>query len=171
MDYLGTIFVPTVNRRLNELIGFLLWVSALLLLLALVSYSPLDPSWDSASVLNSAHAARNWIGIVGAYTADAVLQFFGVAAFLLVLFPTALGLRWFRSLKVQAPLAKTLGAVWLLMFAPALLALLPGHLLWANVIPVEGLLGRVVGDFLIHYLNLVGAYIVCATVLATALYL
>ena len=171
MDYLAMIFVPTGNRRLNELIGFLLCVSALLLLLALVSYSPLDPSWNSASVLNSAHAARNWIGIVGAYTADAVLQFFGVAAFLLVLFPTALGARWFRSMTVQAPLAKMLGAVWLLMFVPAMLALLPGHLLWAHVIPVEGLLGRVVGDFLIHYLNLVGAYIVCATVLATALYL
>ena len=40
-----------------------------------------------------------------------------------------------------------------------------------HVIPIEGLLGRVVGDFMIHYLNLVGAYIVCATVLAVALYL
>jgi S-DNA-T family DNA segregation ATPase FtsK/SpoIIIE len=171
MDYLAMIFVPGGNRRLNELIGFLLCVSALLLLLALVSYSPLDPSWNSASVLNSAHAARNWIGIVGAYTADATLQFFGVGAFLLVLFPTALAVRWFRSMKVQAPLAKILGAVWLLMFVPAMLALLPGHVLWAHVIPVEGLLGRVVGDVLIHYLNLVGAYIVCGTVLATALYL
>jgi DNA segregation ATPase FtsK/SpoIIIE-like protein len=169
MDYLAMIFVPGGNRRLNELIGFLLCVSALLLLLALVSYSPLDPSWNSASVLNSAHAARNWIGIVGAYTADATLQFFGVGAFLLVLFPTALAVRWFRSMKVQAPLAKILGAVWLLMFVPAMLALLPGHVLWAHVIPVEGLLGRVVGDVLIHYLNLVGAYIVCGTVLATAL--
>jgi S-DNA-T family DNA segregation ATPase FtsK/SpoIIIE len=36
---------------------------------------------------------------------------------------------------------------------------------------MEGLLGRIVGDFLIHYLNLAGAYIVCATVLAVALYL
>jgi S-DNA-T family DNA segregation ATPase FtsK/SpoIIIE len=40
-----------------------------------------------------------------------------------------------------------------------------------HVIPIEGLLGRVIGDVLIHYLNLVGAYIVCATVLAVALYL
>ena len=171
MDYLATIFVPTGNRRLNELVGFLMCVSALLLLLALVSYSPLDPSWNSASVLNGAHAARNWIGIVGAYTADAALQFFGVGAFLLVVFPAALGIRWFRSLRVQSPLAKSLGAIWLMMFVPAMLALLPGQLRWARVIPIEGLLGRVLGDFLIHYLNLVGAYIVCATVLATALYL
>ncbi len=171
MDYLATIFVPTGNRRLNELIGFLMCVSALLLLLALVSYSPLDPSWNSASVLTGSHAARNWIGIVGAYTADAMLQFLGVGAFLLIIFPAMLGTRWFRSMKVQSPLAKSLGGIWLVMFVPAMLALMPGHLRLAHVIPIEGLLGRVVGDFLIHYLNLVGAYIVCATVLAVALYL
>ena len=171
MDYLTTIFVPTGNRRLNELIGFLMCVSALLLFLALVSYSPLDPSWNSASVLTGSHAARNWIGIVGAYTADAMLQFLGVGAFLLVIFPAMLGVRWFRSIKVQSPLAKLLGGVWLVMFVPALLALLPGNLRWLNVIPVEGLMGRVLGDFLIHYLNITGAYIVCGTILAVALYL
>ncbi len=171
MDYLAGIFVPTGNRRLNELIGFLMCVSALLLFLALVSYSPLDPSWNSASVLTGSHAARNWIGVVGAFTADMMLQFFGIGAFLLVIFPTMLGVRWFRSMKVQSPLAKSLGGIWLVMFVPAMLALLPGHLRWMHVIPVEGLMGRVIGDVLIHYLNLVGAYIVCATVLAVALYL
>jgi DNA segregation ATPase FtsK/SpoIIIE, S-DNA-T family len=171
MDYLATIFVPTGNRRLNELVGFLLCVSALLLFLALASYSPLDPSWNSASVLTGSHAARNWIGVVGAYAADALLQFFGLGAFLLVIFPAMLGLRWFRSSRVQSPIAKSLGGIWLMMFVPALLALLPWHWRWLHVIPVEGLLGRVVGDFLIHYLNLVGAYIVCASILAVALYL
>jgi len=170
MDYLA-IFEPTGNRRLNELIGFLLCVSALLLFLALASYSPLDPSWNSASGLTGSHAARNWIGVVGAYIADALLQFFGIGAFLLVVFPATLGARWFRSSKVQSPLAKSLGGIWLVMFVPALLALLPGHLRWLHVIPLEGLLGRVVGDFLIHYLNLVGAYIICGTILAVALYL
>jgi DNA segregation ATPase FtsK/SpoIIIE, S-DNA-T family len=171
MDYLAKIFVPTGNRRLNELVGFLMCISALLLLLALISYSPLDPSWNSASVLTGSHAARNWIGVVGAYTSDAVLQFFGVGAFLLVIFPVMLGARWFRSLKVQSPLAKSLGGIWLAMFVPALLALLPGHIRWMHVIPIEGLMGRVLGDLLIHYLNLVGAYIVCGTMLAVALYL
>ena len=171
MDYLASIFVPTGNRRLNELIGFLMCVSALLLFLALVSYSPLDPSWNSASVLTGSHAARNWIGVVGAFTADMMLQFFGIGAFLLVIFPAMLGARWFRSMKVQSPLAKSLGGIWLVMFVPAMLALLPGQLRWMHVIPIEGLLGRVIGDVLIHYLNVVGAYIVCATVLAVALYL
>jgi DNA segregation ATPase FtsK/SpoIIIE, S-DNA-T family len=171
MDYLARVFVPTGNRRLNELIGLLMCVSALLLSLALVSYSPLDPSLNSASGLTGSHAARNWIGVVGAYAADIFLQFFGVGAFLLPLLPATLGVRWFRSMKVQSPLAKSLGGIWLMMFLPAMLALLPGPMRWQGVIPVEGLMGRVVGDFLIHYLNLIGAYIVCATILAVALYL
>jgi DNA segregation ATPase FtsK/SpoIIIE, S-DNA-T family len=171
MHFLENLFTPTANRRLNELIGFLLCVSALLLFLALASYSPLDPSLNSASVLTGAHAARNWIGVVGAVISDLLLQFFGVGAFLLPVFFSVMGMRWFASRKVQSPIAKTVGGIWLLMFAPALLALLPGHLRWLNVIPIEGLIGRIVGDVLIHYFNLAGAYIVCASVLAVALYL
>jgi len=171
MRFLASIFVPTGNRRLNELIGFLLCVSALLLFLALASYSPLDPSLNSASVLTGAHAARNWIGVVGALISDLGLQFFGLGAFLLPIFPAMLGVRWFASRKIQSPIAKTLGGIWLVMFVPALLALLPGQLRWMHVVPIEGLLGRVVGDVLIHYFNLAGAYIVCASVLAVALYL
>jgi S-DNA-T family DNA segregation ATPase FtsK/SpoIIIE len=171
MRYLRQIFAPTNNRRLNELVGFLLFVSALLLFLALASYSPLDPSFNSASVLTGSRAARNWIGVVGALISDLVLQGFGIGAFLLPIFSAVLGVRWFRSRRVASPIAKVLGGVWLIIFVPALLALLPGHLRWMNAIPMEGLFGRMVGDFLIHYFNLAGAYIVCASVLAVALYL
>ena len=171
MRYLSQIFAPTNNRRLNELVGFLLCISALLLFLALASYSPLDPSLNSASVLTGSRAARNWIGVVGALISDLVLQGFGIGAFLLPLFSATLGIRWFRSRKVASPVAKVTGGIWMLIFVPALLALLPGHLRWMNAIPIEGLFGRMVGDFLIHYFNLAGAYIVCASVLAVALYL
>jgi DNA segregation ATPase FtsK/SpoIIIE, S-DNA-T family len=171
MTFFKKIFVPTKNRRLNELVGFLLCVSALLLFLALASYSPLDPSLNSASILTGSHSARNWIGIFGAYLSDIVLQFWGVGSFLLPLFMAMLGARWFRSRAVQTPIAKTLGAIWLLVFVPALLAILPGHVRWNGSIPIEGLAGRIVGDVLIRYLNVAGAYIVCTTVLAVALYL
>src|SRR5580692_5442338 len=171
MKYFNQLFTPTNNRRLNELIGFLLCVSALLLLLALASYSALDPSLNSASVLTGSRVARNWVGVVGALFSDLILQAFGIGAFLLPVFLGVLGLRWFRSRKISSPLAKFLGATWMLIFLPAMLALLPGHLRWMGAIPLEGLLGRIVGDFLIHYFNPAGAYIVCATVLAVALYL
>lgn len=170
MKFVDRVFNPTNNRRRNELLGFLLCVSALLLFLALISYSPLDPSLNSASVLTGSRVARNWIGIAGAVSADLMLQFFGLAAFLLPVFAAGLGIRWFRSRKVVSPVAKLLGGVWLLMFVPALLALFPGRMRWFGGPPLEGLLGRVVGDFLIHYLNLMGAYIVSTSMLAVALY-
>jgi S-DNA-T family DNA segregation ATPase FtsK/SpoIIIE len=126
---------------------------------------------NSRSVLTGSGTARNWIGVVGAIASDLFLQFFGIGAFLAPVIVGVFGIRWFRSRKIQSPFAKSLGALWLLMFIPALLALLPGHARWLGVIPIEGLLGRVVGDVLIHYLNLAGAYIVCTTVLAVSLYL
>ena len=141
MKTFSRLFNPTSNRRLNELVGFLLCVSALLLFLALASYSPLDPSFNSASVLTTVRGARNWIGIVGAVLSDLCLQAFGVGAFLLPLFPALLGARWFRSRKVQSPVAKSLGGFWLLIFVPAFLALLPGQVRWLGVIPMEGLVG------------------------------
>ena len=171
MTFFSKIFSPTRNRRLNELVGFLLCVSALLLFLALASYSPLDPSLNSASILTGSHAARNWIGILGAYLSDLMLQFWGVGSFLLPVFMAMIGVRWFRSRTVQTPIAKALGGIWLLLFVPALLAILPGHVRWMGAIPIEGLAGRIVGDILIRYLNVAGAYIVCTTVLAVALYL
>ena len=40
-----------------------------------------------------------------------------------------------------------------------------------HAVAIEGLLGRIVGDVLLHYFNTVGAYIVCGAVVAVALYL
>jgi DNA segregation ATPase FtsK/SpoIIIE-like protein len=71
---------------------------------------------------------------------------------------------------VQSPVAKTLGAIWLLMFVPALLAICPDTALDGRH-PDRRPGGRIVGDVLIRYLNVAGAYIVCTTVLAVALYL
>ncbi len=169
MKYLLRAFTPTGNRRLNELIGFLMFASAALLLLALVSYSPLDPSLNTASA--PAGGPRNWIGLFGAMLSDLLLQFAGIFVFLAPVMVFLLGARWFKSKPVSGPGAKLLGAVILLVFTPALLALLPWHLRWRQAIPIEGLLGRIVGDVLLHYFNTVGAYIVCGTVVAVALYL
>ena len=172
MTFFSKIFAPTRNRRLNELVGFLLCVSALLLFLALASYSPLDPSLNSASILTGSHAARNWIGILGAYLSDLVLQFWGVGSFLLPVFHGDAG-------RALVPLARGAGSdredagrnlaadvscprCW-----PFCRGICAG---WARF-RSKAWSGRIVGDVLIRYLNVAGAYIVCTTVLAVALYL
>ena len=170
ITFISRLFTPTGNKRLNELVGFLLFVSAILLFLALASYNPLDPSLNTAATPAS-RTASNWIGVVGATTSDLLLQYIGIAVFLTPLFFGLLGQRWFRSLKVDSPVAKTLGAMSLIIFASALMALLPWHWAWRSALPIEGLLGRIVGDAMIHYFNVTGAYIVCVAAIAVALYL
>ena len=164
-------FTPTANRRLNELIGFLVFVSAVLLVLALASYSPLDPSLNTASNPPAGRPAHNWIGVFGAIVSDLALQLFGVAAFLIPVFLLLFALRWFRSRPISSPYAKTLGAIALLTFLSGLIGLLPWTLRWKGAIQAEGLLGRIVADALIHYFNLAGAYLICLAVIAVALYL
>ena len=164
-------FSPTANRRLNELIGFLVLVFAALLVLALVSYSPLDPSLNTASTPPASRPAHNWIGVFGANLSDFALQVFGVAVFLIPVFLVLYSLRWFRSRPITAPYAKLLGAVGLVTFLSGFIGLLPWSIRWKGIIPSEGLLGRIVADALIHYFNLVGAYLVCLAVIAVALYM
>ena len=164
-------FTPTANRRLNELIGFLMLVFAVLLVLALVSYSPLDPSLNTASTPPASRPAHNWIGVAGAMVSDLGLQLFGVAVFLVPVFLGLYSLRWFRSRPITAPYAKMVGAAGLVTFLSGFIGLLPWSIRWKGVVPSEGLLGRIVADALIHYFNLVGAYLVCLAVIAVALYL
>ena len=171
MKWFSRLFTPTGNKRLNELIGFLVFVAAVLLLLALASYSPLDPSLNTASSGSSSHPANNWIGMVGAFSSDLLLQFGGVSVFLLPVFMSLFALRWFRSLKIESPIAKTLGTASLFLFAAAFIAILPWHWRWMQAAPAEGLVGRIIGDALIHYFNVTGAYIVCVSMIAVALYL
>jgi S-DNA-T family DNA segregation ATPase FtsK/SpoIIIE len=171
MTILSRLFVPTQSKRLNELIGILLIAAAVLTLLALASYSPLDRSLNTAANPPQGRPAHNWIGLVGAYSADLMLQSLGVAAFLLPLLLALLALRWMRSRKVESPGLKAAAAAGLLAFASALLALLPWPLRWVHTIPIEGLLGRLLGDLLVHYLNYAGAFIVALTAIAAALYL
>jgi S-DNA-T family DNA segregation ATPase FtsK/SpoIIIE len=170
MKYIRLVFSPTPNRRLNELVGFLLLVCAGLLFLALASYSPLDPSLNTAGRSPSVQAPHNWIGMVGAFSSDLLLQTFGVAIFLWPIALGMLGMRWWRSQPVNSPLPKLIGAAALLTFTSALFGLLPWHWRWLHAVPIEGIAGRIVGDFLIHYFNLTGAYIISLSVMAAAMY-
>ena len=171
MTVLARAFTPTTNKRLNELIGFLVLVVAAFLVLALVSYSPLDGSLNTAATPLVSRPTHNWVGVIGAVTSDLFLQLFGVVAFLIPVFLLLYSIRWFRSRPINTPYVKTLGEVLLLVSAAALVGLLPWSFNWKGAVPAEGLLGRIVADAMIHYLNVVGAYLVCLAMIAVALYL
>ncbi len=171
MKSIRLVSTPTRNRRLNEIIGMVVLVGAALLLLALASYTPTDPSFNTVGHYVTGRPAHNWTGMVGAYFADAMLQLIGVAAFFLPLVLGRLGICWMRSRPAGSPLAKTIGLGLWVIFTPAAIALLPGSLLWQHSLPIEGTLGRLLADFMVHYLNLPGAAIVLTLMVAVSLYL
>src|SRR6185437_3340022 len=129
MKTLRLVSTPTRNRRLNEIIGLTVLVAAGLLLLALATYTPSDPSFNTVGVYAAGRPAHNWAGMVGAYLADAMLQTIGIAAFFLPLVLGRLGLCWMWSRPAGSPLAKTIGLGLWVAFGPAAIALLPGHML------------------------------------------
>jgi len=171
MKFFLRAFTPTKNRRLNELIGFILFVAATLLFLALAGYSPVDASLNTAASPSASHPAHNWIGLFGALLSDILLQFAGISIFIVPVCLAMLAARWFKSREVASPVARAIGASILMVFLPAALGLLPWDLRWRHAVPIEGLLGRITADILLHYFNLIGAWIVCFTVIAIALYL
>ncbi len=176
MKTLRLVSSPTRNRRLNEILGLILLVGAALMLLALASYTPSDPSFDTvggmgARVAGIARPAHNWAGLAGAYFADVNLQLLGVAAFFVPLLLVRLGVCWMRSRAAGSPWAKLAGVGLWVVFAPAAIALLPGHLLWRGALPIAGLAGELVSDELVGVLNLPGASIVVALMVVLSLYL
>ena len=172
MKPLRLISTPTRNRRLNEILGLTLLVAAGLMLLALASYTPSDPSFNTVGgTAGSGTPASNWTGMIGAWFADAMLQILGIAAFFLPLLLVRTGICWMRSRSAGSPLAKLVGLAMWVAFAPAAVALLPGHLLWRHALPVAGLSGQLVADAMIHFLNVPGASIVVTLMVALSLYL
>ena len=105
---------PTENKRLNELVGFLCISLAVLVALALISYSPRDASFNVSAQPADSGVTNNWMGPVGAYASDLLFQIFGFSAFLLPLAIAVLGWRWCRSRSLDSQSA-TLGGYFLLL--------------------------------------------------------
>ena len=187
MKPLRLVSTPTRNRRLNEIIGLVVLACAALLLLALATYTPTDPSANTlGGFAAGAHSgaglgsrlgaqfhglAHNWTGLVGAWLADLVLQAIGIAAFLLPILLGRLGWCWMRQRPAGSAMARFLGLGLWIVFAPAAIGLLPRTFYWRQALPIEGVTGRLLADAMVHYLNLPGASIVLTLMVAMSLYL
>jgi S-DNA-T family DNA segregation ATPase FtsK/SpoIIIE len=157
---------PTQQKRLNEVIGFLLLSLGLVMLLSLVSYHTQDPSWDTAAESQP----LNLIGYPGSYASDLLFQAFGATAFLFPLLMFLLAWKWIRSEDLEGGVVKTIGAVMLTMGASAGLAFLPWRM-FGGAIRVGGTAGYLLARYLLGALNLAGAIVAILTAVMVAVYL
>ena len=84
------------KRRLSEAGGLGLMGLSLALIAALATFSPSDPSFNTAT----ADSIQNVLGLFGAYTADILLQTFGVAC----LIPSIVCLAWGWKIMTHKPI-------------------------------------------------------------------
>jgi DNA segregation ATPase FtsK/SpoIIIE, S-DNA-T family len=142
LSFLPDAVRDALRRRLREFGGLALIGLAVLLSLALATWSVQDPSLSHAT--NA--PVRNTLGVSGAIVADLLIQLLGVAALALVL-PVAI---WGWRLASHRPLQRERIRLvfWILavLLAAACAAALPRSATW----PLPVGLGGVVGDWLLR---------------------
>ena len=167
MKPIRIVLSPTRSRPVNVFLGIVLLLASVLLFLALASYHATDPSLNTSTDLV---APRNWVGLFGAYIADLLLQTLGLTSFLLPIWMGGVGWTWMRSRPGGSPILRWMGTLLSLIFLPAVFGLLPWHWRWLHVIPVEGVVGRLMAGFLVLYLNVQGAWLVAGALAGCGLY-
>jgi len=130
-----------VLTRLGQLSGIAFTIAALLLLVALASYNPHDPSLNTAT----SRPATNWAGPPGALCADVLLQGFGAAAVL----PSLAMLAWGFRIATRRPLRLAVRLLCTILALPVLaaaLATVQGPA-WPTAAGLGGALGRMLADY------------------------
>jgi S-DNA-T family DNA segregation ATPase FtsK/SpoIIIE len=164
-------FAPTEHRRLNESIGLLLAVIAILMALSLVSFSVDDPSFNIARS-SALHAKpHNFVGIIGAYAADGFFQILGYPSYLIPIFLGVYAFYWLASWPVRAVVARLTGAILLIFTLSAILSWSPSFPRVSGQLPAGGLIGRVIEDNLEALVNPAGAAILLLAAFFASLFL
>ncbi len=167
MKPIRIVLSPTRNRHVNLFLGLVLLLVSALVLLALATWHATDPSLNTSTDQVAPH---NWIGIFGSYLSDLMLQSLGLTAFLLPLWMGGVGWTWMRSRPSGSALLRWAGTVLAVSFVPAIFGLMPWHWRWMHVLPVEGVLGRLIAGLLVTYLNIQGAWLVAAVFAVVGIY-
>jgi S-DNA-T family DNA segregation ATPase FtsK/SpoIIIE len=170
MKPISIVLSPTRSRPLNVFLGLLLILAALLLLLSVATWHASDPSMNTATDAAGPRAIHNWVGIFGAWLSDLLLQTLGITAFFLPLWLGGLGWTWMHSRPSGSPWLRWTGTLLALIFMPAVFGLLPWHWRWMHLLPIEGVVGRLISALLVGYINIQGAWLVAGILAATGLY-
>lgn len=137
----------------------------LFIALSLVSYNPLDPSFNSMG--SSLKSATNYCGVAGSFLADMLYQFLGLAAWLVV--AGCLRFSW-ASFRGESFDLKNIRLIWgllLLVNIAALLSIyLPETKIFNKQIYLGGLLGLSVSKSLVSIFNTIGVQVILISVLA-----
>ena len=160
----------TFSRRLSEFCGVALFASALIWLIALITYSPSDSVWFFSTA--TAEPPANFIGRVGAFLAELSLQLFGDGSYLIPAILVVLGWHQFWCRQVEAAYTKICGAILLFGCVTSFLGLAFGTVeVSGKTFRAGGYFGDWLAAKLAEYFNRTGSIIVILTLLFLAIIL
>ncbi|MBL4803650.1 MAG: DNA translocase FtsK 4TM domain-containing protein [Alphaproteobacteria bacterium] len=139
-------------RRVVDVTAGIFTLGGLFLLAALWSYTPHDPSLNVAAADDG---VQNWMGLYGAWSADAIIQTFGVGAFMAALVSICWGVRIFN----RASLTWFIARVVALGASVALIAAAFAPLPSGNYMIQEGL-GGSIGSLILTSVTDAVAYLI-----------
>ncbi len=160
--------VQTVkHKHWNEIVALILFSTGLLIFLSLVSYSAGDPCF---SVAASAGEVRNYIGIIGSYLSDALLQLFGLTVYLITLYLFAYALFLALKRELAHPHLKKIGSFIFFVSLSAFMSLRGETLQFlGETIPSGGMLGNMLARLLLRGVSDTGSYIITITAIVISL--
>ena len=164
-----TFLVPSEHRRVNELIGLLVLTFGILLALSLISFNPNDPSFNISQNPNFSSKPTNFVGMFGAYVADAFLQVWGYSAFLLPIFLGIYAFYWLASWPVKNFTVRFFGMIFLTVTVATTLGMSPLRV-QDSILP-GGLIGKLLADTLQASFNGTGSIVVIMAAFLISLFL
>jgi S-DNA-T family DNA segregation ATPase FtsK/SpoIIIE len=152
------------ERVLREAAAVALLLGALLVIVALLSHSPLDPSPFHASTLRS--APDNLAGWLGATLSAALFSFIGVTAFVVPLAAAVIGWRLLRQSPMVNPKLAAIGWIAVVLALPGFAALVGTDLPFRDGrISTGGFVGLAETELLTGFAGLVGGVVVLSFIL------
>ena len=152
---------PKKHSYLNDVLALTVLALAILLFLSLISHSWSDPSSDSTGGGPNAHT-HNWIGPVGAYLSNWLLQWLGISAFVFPALVAMAAWRIYQSESLRPSVRRVTGFV---LFVAAL----------STLTKLVGIDGGIIPEFLARYstafLGWIGSTILFATALIASVIL
>jgi len=152
----------------KEMLGIGLVGVFLFLLVALISYNPLDVSLSTVST----EPVKNLCGKVGSYIADALVQLFGMASYLLPAYALLFSAFYIRKKTPQNPIVLASGLILLFLSIVVLLQLIVGNFhLKGILIPFTGMLGVLLQRTLVGLFSHFGSYLIAVMLFLISIFL
>lgn len=148
------------NVIIKEIAAVVLVFIGIFLILALISYSSSDPSFNTRVAVLGKSSIKNYGGIIGSYTADLFIQTFGLCSYFVVILLIASPFILYLKKDSHSKFFLAAGFIIFTISICTLFYIFTDSVKYNNSIILSGgFLGLILGTFLVNYLSKPGAYI------------